>query len=294
MELVSFEVETVKSRTLPFEETLILPIGDIQYGPESCDEDRLQRHIEWGVKEGAYFLGMGDYCDFGSPSNRRRLRSDLAKGTLYESSPFDEVAQNHLERLGKILEPTKGRWLGLLQGHHYWEFEDGTTTDTRLCQFLDAPYLGTCAFVQITFAPEERRSNRGDPSFTIWCHHGEGSGQTQAAPINRLEHIIKTFEADVYLIGHHHKKATVKVQRTSPIFAKRGGRNKLTHKNLILASTGGFLKGYMEGSSKHGRAQGSYVEAGMLTPVALGGVAIWARPRYFGKGYSNVDLDISI
>lgn len=297
MELHQVEVKTLKSKTLPWmEEAVIVPLGDIQFGTEACDVDRLKRHVEWGSKQpNAYYLGMGDYGDFASPSNRGLLRSLTEQGKLYDTAEdiLDEGAQEHTEELAEILAPTKGKWLGMLEGHHYWTFGDGSTSDTRLCKLLDAPFLGTCAIVRVVFdAPKHKER----PHLHIWAHHGVGSGQLQSAPLNKLERLANAWEdVDVFLMGHQHKKSTAIIQRLRPRFGLPGGaqkNNRLDHRCVYLAGTGSFLRGYHVGSKRGGRPKGGYVEAKMMTPVALGGVVLYVRPRN-SNGYTSVDINIS-
>lgn len=299
MELTSVPVNTQASKTLPMEETIIMPISDVQYGVAACDVDRFKRHIQWGVDHGAYYLGLGDYVDFASPSNRSLLGRAIAGGELYDTvtHALENQAEETLDELEDILAPTIGRWLGLTTGHHGWQFQDGTNTDMRLAGYLQAPYLGDCGIVNIQFAltPEMKQNHRTRPSFSIWAHHGRGSGQLQSAPLNKLERMAAAWDGvDVFLMAHHHKKVSTKLQRVRPVFG-RNGRHKLVHRNVILAATGGFLKGYMAGNTDGGgRPAGTYVEKGMLTPVALGGTVLWARPRHDHDGYATVDLDISL
>ena len=299
MELSTIEVKTQKSFTLPFEETLIMPIADIQYGATACDIDRFKRHIAWGVEQkNAYFIGLGDYVDYASPSNRNRLKAMIKAGELYDTaeSLIDQAAQEHLEELTEILAPTKGRWLGLLSGHHYWEFADGTTSDMRLANYLQCAFLGTCAIVNIRFSsPKVIKEKRGQPNFNIWLHHGVGSGTLQSAPLNKLERMAAAWDnVDVFLMAHHHKKVSAKIQRIKPRFYP-SGKHDLVHRNIIIAGVGGFLRGYMAGQTDAtGRPKGTYVEQGMMTPVTLGGVVIWARPRYDHQMVGTTDLDISL
>ena len=148
----------------------------------------------------------------------------------------------------------------MVKGHHTWEYTDGTTSDTRLCQFLDAPYLGTAGMVEVKFKDKtvnDERRHRKSPSFRIWLHHGTGSGKFQASPLNTLEHLQASFdEVDVFLMGHQHKKAAAKKQRLRPVFYP-SGKHKLEHRNIILACTGGFLKGYTAGRKRAGVPQGA-------------------------------------
>jgi hypothetical protein len=70
------------------------------------------------VEQGAYFIGMGDYIDFMSPSNRARFQNAGLYDTTVKS--VDDKARSLVEDLWlKALKPSKGRWLGLLEGNQY-------------------------------------------------------------------------------------------------------------------------------------------------------------------------------
>lgn len=299
MEVIQAKIATTKSLYLPLDEAILMPIGDIHYGGggdnDPCDVDRLKRRLDWGMNRGAYFLGMGDYIDVASPSNRNAL----VKAGFYDSMQqlIEDAGSRLLDRLLDVLKGTEGRWLGLLEGHHYFDFEDGTTSDVRLCQALKAPFLGDCAFVQLVFRyPESKTASHHDRQrahATIWCHHGMGGGRLAGAPLNVLEHIIKVFDADIYLMGHQHKKVAAPLDRIYINWHERSP--VLHHRRIILACTGGFLKGYMQGSKNRGRAQGTYVEQRMLSPTALGGLTIYIRPRRDTTGSKDrYHLDLGV
>ena len=147
-----------------------MTVGDIQYdGPDgAADMPRLKRYLEWGVKNDCWFVGMGDGVDFLSPSNRERLQA----AGLYDTGKtiIDRAATSLEDDLLDVLLPTRGRWLGWLQGHHYYVHLDGTTSDTRICKALDAPFWGDCAIQRITF----REEGGGSTVFKMWAHHGHG------------------------------------------------------------------------------------------------------------------------
>lgn len=292
MEITEFQPKTVAAWALPMSEVRILPIGDIQFGAQGCDLERLKAHIDWGMQNDCYFLGMGDYLDVASPSNRRML----SQVTLYDSvrEMMDNKMEDELKNLLRILLSTKGRWLGLVSGHHYWEFGDGTTTDTRLAQALDTKYMGDGAAVSILrFQYAGKKGRKNAALAKIWYHHGVGSGQTAGAPLNRLEHIAKTFYADIYLMAHHHRKVSTKMPFIDYEAGPKGAIT-FTSRNRILACTGGFLKGYdLETKNPLGQPAAGYVEKAMLTPTALGGVMLSIRPR-IRSGRVLVDVDISL
>jgi len=268
MKLSPIAVEAIRKKALPFEHVQIVCLGDIHYGAEGCDVRKLRHDLAEAQERNSFYLGLGDFVDFASPSNRGRLGGMTAEGTLYDSAQdlINDAAEETVNELTDILQKTKGRWLGMIEGHHYWTFPDGTTSTQRLCQNLDAPYLGVCAYVLVEFPFPGARVAPG--RLAIWCHHGHGGG------LNKLEHVVKTFDADIYLIGHMHRLVSARIQRLSPLWGIKGGRPRLQQRDMILACTGSYLRGYIEDDER-----GSYVERKMLAPFALGNLTIQVRPR---------------
>ena len=254
-------------KVMPNESVTLMPIGDAQVGVEAADLKRLKSHVEWGFhKKHALFLGMGDYVDMASPSNRRTLKAAGLYDTVTEA--LQVKAQEDIKTFLQHTEYTKGAWLGLLQGHHYMDMADGTTSDMKIAEALRAPFLGDAAIVRIIF--DKHKDVDGLPlKADIWCHHGRGGGVGAAAPISLLEKTARGFDADIYLMGHQHKKVATPIDE---MFWSRDGR--MLHRTKLLACTGSFLKGYLANSMSEGRAGGTYVEKGMMTPVSLGGIVI--------------------
>lgn len=224
---------------------------------------------------------MGDYIDVASPSNRSNIKSI----TLYDSiEDLLEQGTNRLvEEFLDIVKGTEGRWLGLLEGHHFFEFRDGTTSDTKIASILKAPFLGTSCFLRLRF-------NRGGSrhSLVIWAHHGAGGGMKQSAPLNRLENIVTGFDADIYLMGHQHKKVPALI---SQLYMTDNIPHRLKERTKYIASTGGFFQGYKQGSKVGNKVRGSYVEKKMYPPTALGTIIIRVKPCHQAREDS---LKISI
>lgn len=284
MEIIDFMPRTLRARHLPWQPLHVMALGDIQFGAEACDVDRLRRHIEWGMQRGARFLGMGDMHDMLSPSNRQRLRG----AALYDTAQqlIEEWYLAHLEGLKRILEPTRGRWIGLHEGHHFLEFSDGSTTDTRLAEWLGAPFLGTSAITRLTFKDDAVHRS---VSAHIWSHHGEGSGATMAAPFNKLEKISGSIDADVYFMGHYHRAGVVLTDR---LYVAGAQRPRLRHRTRALVATGSFLRSYLQGSRVEGRARGTYVEQGLLPPTALGNSLVTITPVH-RDDWDTVTLEVA-
>ena len=294
MELSS--VEHLTNKPLPWKETLIIPIGDIQLQQQRdvVDLDRLKEVVAYGVKNNAWYIGMGDFIDMESPSNRRKLRESGFYDSVVDA--LDAKAEELEEEIQKILKPTVGRWLGLLEGHHYHVHQDGTTTDQHMANFLKAPFLGTCAYINLTFKPNNASAAKS--KVLIWAHHGRSGGKLLSSPLNQLEHVVKGFDADIYLLGHHHKAVAGKVARMYAQFNTKVGY--LKNKEMIIACTGSFLKGFMEGAKRDGRPGGLYPEAAMMNPLALGVIKLWIRQTYkklLGQergGINTIEMNVEV
>jgi hypothetical protein len=128
--------------------------------------------------------------------------------------------------------------------------------------------------------PENEKGTGNTGTVNIWCHHGMGNGVSPAAPINKLNQILPDWEADIFLIGHMTKQATAATNRIYPSWTKgKRGFAKLRHMDKFLVGTGGFGKGYIERSSQGKIPRGTYVEAGMMRPAALGCPMIRIYPQ---------------
>ena len=269
IEILDFSPKTSKLKRLPWEPIKLMPLGDIQSGVDSCDLDLLAKRIDRGVREGALFIGMGDYLDVASPSSRAKLKAGGFYDSVWET--LDDAMLHHESDLMRILEPTIGRWLGLLEGHHTYEYQNGSTTDINLCRQLGTDFLGSCSMIRLRFDD----GNRHSVDCVIWAHHGVGAGVSAAAPVVKLERVVEWADADLYLMGHQHKRAAAAIPR----FYMVGNKNPtVVARERLLVGTGSYLKGYMKGSVSGGRKGGTYVEKAMMRPVSLGSPLITIIP----------------
>jgi hypothetical protein len=279
VELVTWEVPHRQSDKRPI---TVVPIGDIQWagkrGPTALDV--LRRTIDKALDENAYFLGMGDMIDFMSPSNRQRLKG----AALYDSAEdvIDDKAMELTHEIYELaLKPTKGRWLGMLEGHHFTQLKSGDTTDMRLCAMLDAKHLGTSAYVRLQFQIDTSRLN-----VVLWAHHGTGGGATAAAPLNKLERAAFGWEgADIFVMGHTCKMPATRIQRPYPRWHGKGAPD-LVHRDILLVNSGGFARSYIVGNRQGQVPRGGYAEMGMMNPVPLGApfIRIQAHRSDVGDG----------
>lgn len=274
---------------MPWAPLVLAPLGDIQWNgdPEEIALDALKRHIATAVAKNAWFIGLGDYIDFASPSNRAKLAAaELYDGPL---KTLDDIAHRLVDEVYEILKPTKGRWLGMLEGHHFYQFRSGMTTDMKLAEMLGTKFLGTSAYIGLQLGGTGASHNR--ISVHIWAHHGRGSGKAHA-PIMKLENLAPYWDADVFLIGHMTKMAAAPINRIYAEFSAGDG-GRLRHRKISLVGTGGWSKGYMAGATQGGVSRGNYVERGMMNPVCLGAPLLYLRPKRNSRGKVAKAIEIT-
>lgn len=283
MEVHEAEIRVKTESPMSWGDMTIFPIGDLQYGAQGVALDDFRRHIKRGLNLNAYFVGMGDYGDFMSPSNRSRL----AAAGLYDwtQDAIDDLARLHMEKLCNVLKDTKDKWLGMLSGHHFYDFPDGTNSDQQLCRILNTRYLGDCASINLKF---KREKAHGYSKVMLWLHHGSGSSQTLAGPLPKLERLAGRWpDVDIFLVAHYHRQLGI------PLPKMRYINHKWVARDSRLVLTGGWLRGYTEGSTVGARPGGSYVERAMMPPLSIGAPIIHLMPTH--KQYTDyVRVEVTI
>lgn len=257
----------------------IYPINDVQIGGKGVDLKGFQAHIDDALADPlARFCGVGDYTDGVSPSNRKYLLTGFVRGDLYDTAKdmLDDSGKRQANEFLDIVRPTRGKWDFLQQGHHYWEYaQDGRirTTDDDIAEALRCPNLGNeTAIISYQF-------KSGRP-LRMFVTHGQGSGESFAAPINQLEKQMRAFTADIYLMGHHHKlvaAGAVKLDESPE------ADTMLAATDARLVAAGSWLRGFLPGES-------TYAEEGMMVPLVTGAPIINATRRKDGTYKVRVTL----
>lgn len=248
------------------QEVLIAPIGDIQYDGLTghLAEKHLADHMARCVGNNAYYVGLGDYIDLASPSNRKRL----AHADLYDTAVDvlrAKARELTLAVYDQYLAQTTSRWLGMVSGHHYFDLGKGETTDTVLASMLDAPFTEAVHYIRLQFTDSGSRSGKVD----ILALHGMG---TAAGLLNRLRRMSGHFpQVDLFLAGHCTAR---RVDSWAGIFpVERGEEITLRDKPVWAVLGGGWSRAYQEGST-------GYVEQAFLPPVTLGAPLVTVIPRW--------------
>ena len=240
----------------------IIPFGDIHRFAPLCDNEKWFEFIEWARnKPNCLFLGMGDYFDFMSYSERKATAQ-----VLHESSykTIEDMVLDHTNTLLDEIEFMRGKLIGFIEGNHYGLLQSGITTTQYMCEKLKAKYLGVSSFIRLSFSYGEKRA-----SIDIWAHHGRGASRLSGGSINTVEQMSNIGEANIYLMGHDHRKSVALKTRLA---LSAGSELKLSQHKILLGRTGSFLKGYVDGEP-------SYIARGAMSPTDLGTLKIELTPK---------------
>jgi hypothetical protein len=254
---------------------IIMPIGDVHYGIDAFPRDLFIKYLQWGMERGAWFLGMGEYLDFTSQSQRAILQ------TLRDSTRknLDDMVRQLADEYIEMISFTKGRWLGILRGDHTHIFLNGRNVDQYIAQKLETKYLGFNAHLCIY--PKNIKDENA--ATYIYAHHGVGTSRTIGGQFTRLEDIANGFrDLDIVMMGHCHSKGTIPLDRQC---LTRNGIHY--HRTIYFVRTGSWLRGYVSHEPFNTDApailsEPSYIEQRAYKPAALGGIVIFL-------GYTQVE-----
>ena len=260
----------------------IAPLGDIQWNgdPDDVDCGGLERHIQRALDAKAWFVGHGDYIDFASPSSRARLMSSGAYDGPMQK--LDDVALELVDQVyNRFLKPTKGRWAGMLEGHHFWQLKDGTTTDQTLCRLLGTTHLGTEAGIEW----QVPLSRTALTSFQTWHHHGWGAGE-ESNLILKLKKVAADWDGvSACFMGHMTKMASTVIPKLRMVFSP--AHAAVVERRVLLVGTGGWNKGKVVGRRDGLVPRGGYVERGGMRPVSLGAPLVTVTTEILRRGSSD-------
>lgn len=276
-----FTVHEVRINAKVGQPITFIPFGDVHRDSDMHAESEWKEFLEHAKKKkNAIFLGMGDYTDGISTSERQVI----GNGALHDTTTktLEVFYKGVVKKLAGELAFMKGRLIGLLGGNHFVSFKDGSNSDNHLCTALDAKFLGVCSFIRLTIDC----GNNHVATLDIFAHHGKGGGQTPGATFNTLEKMLAGADADIYLMGHDHRKGCI--PSTPRIRIVRNAQNgfAVRAREPWLGRTGSFLKAYEPDQVSYN------VDVGR-PPCALGFIEFELTPmRKNEDGYSHVKVKI--
>lgn len=258
----------------------LIPFGDIHRDSDMFAHGHWEEFLAYcKAQKNALFLGMGDYCDGVSTSERIVLSDsnlhDTTKKTLKDV--YRGVSKTLVNELGFM----RGRVIGMLGGNHFYDFGD-QTTDHLIAASLGAKYLGVCGFIRLSI---KIANTHKSTTLDVFAHHGKGGGATPGGQFNTIEKMANTADADIYLMGHTHGKGCLPSSPRLKLINTKSGV-EVRERTPWLGRTGSYLKAYEQGRASYN------VDAGR-SACALGWIEFEITPlRIVKDGKDLIELRI--
>lgn len=236
----------------------LYPLGDIHAGTVFCAEDAIRHQVEVIRRDPhALWVGMGDYCEFITPKDKRWDEAAVAKWV-----DRGDVAHSQEQWVINLLKPIRHKCIGLLTGNHEQSIRLASNQDVykHICEALGVERLSYSCMVRVVFS----RGGETQGSFAVDCHfeHGSGAAQTPGGVTQRLVRMFNDYIADIYAMGHVHR---IKIENYAPLGLTGRGNLAIKAKPKAGAMTGCWFKTYHDND-----AQPSYGEMKAYSPNVIG------------------------
>lgn len=267
-----------------FNEDFFIPVfSDVHRYAYNCDVNGWMRFLDYCKRlqkdnpGRVMYLGLGDYDDLGSESERRKLMHSEFHDTTYDS--LDDYMDNRTKQFSDEIAFMKGKTIGLVEGNHHYRFASGDTSTMRLCKYLGTKYLGGISIIRLDFV---YKGNKGGKRATvdIYAHHTAGSkggGRKAGSSLNKLEEMSEVWDVDITIAGHDHK-----MNAGFPVRMFLDKHMNVKQRDILLVRTGSFQKGWIPGKA-------GYVPTFNGKPNFLGCPVIKLTPT---RTYDNASKDL--
>jgi hypothetical protein len=266
--------------------------SDIHWLAKACAEKEVIKQRDEILNDPfTFWIGGGDYGEFIGFGDAKRFDPDAVSPRV-KVKDLARLGKMTYEQIRDLFEPIKHKCLGLIVGNHEKQYMRRLQQEDLhgwLCTELGVADLGYSCFMDVVFQRARGHikalGERGDATlpilmgeslpktnhshsdtFRIWCHHGAGAAQTKGGKINRLTSFMRSFDADIFFMGHVHDQMGA---RLTPLCAN-DACDKITHRTKLGIISGSYLKTYAQGVTTYGEQKG-------YEPTTLG--AAWAMIR---------------
>jgi hypothetical protein len=250
----------------------IYPLGDQHCSSRGHDAGRYKETLaECRRDSAALFLFMGDEHDLASFSERRAIRAaGLHESTLHD---LDQRALDKCREFVAAHAWMTGRVLFALQGNHYWQFSsddesagvrEGMTSTQGIAAQLKTTWAGWLTYCRLYM--HSTSSTR--TSIDIVASHGKAGGKLIGTAYNQVAELRSIFPAaDIYLMGHDHKRGAVPDSSLYLSESHAGSVGTIKQRRQWMCRTGSYLRGYVPNES-------GYVVGRLLRPAELGNIRL--------------------
>jgi len=236
-------------------------LGDIHAGTIHFAENELKAKVQEIKKDpAAFWIGMGDYAEWITPSDPRWDPSQRVVADWVEP---DNIATSQERYVVSLLEPIKKKCVGLLYGNHEESIRkhNHNNVQKNICEALGVPNLGYSCFVRFAFS---RENSTEQHSVIGHFEHGSGNCVTKGAKLNKLRRSMESFDADLYGYAHMHDVIT-----DSKPYLTLNAVNRIWAADKVGAVTGCWLRTYTQGNTSSYGEQKGYPPGKIGCPVFI-------------------------
>lgn len=247
----------------------IVHSSDAHIGAGNIDETLAQKVVK-RIKEDdhCYWIETGDCCELITRTDPRFEAGDAPP--WFDITMLRDPVKHQVARYAQIFGPVADKCLAIVSGNHEDSIHKHHDRDVyeEICDSMGLPTerrFGSGGFLRLRFVSGEKVYWR----VTLFLHHGTASGKSKASVINELDKLPKAYQADVYCVGHAHKKV-----------AFTDGRAKMddvTGRLVVDKVAYSAAGSYMLSITEH--ANGRYNERKLMYPQDRGPVEIRLYPN---------------
>lgn len=252
-------------------------ITDVHLGHAACHEAMLRADIERIAADPfATWGGGGDLIDAINHKDPRFSLSSIAPWARERQ----DILDTQIRRLVELLTPIAGKCIYMLTGNHEEAVHQhiGIDVHHRIASAIAGAKgcdvseiaLRWEGFIVLTFRRGTPESYGGTRSLVMYAHHGAGGGRKKGGDALRAEEVMGRYDADVYLLGHRHKRDVYTLQVIRP-----HGRGVSYHERLCIWG-GGYLNGVLD--DKGDVPAPHYPASKQLFPITPGIVPLLIKP----------------
>jgi predicted phosphodiesterase len=227
----------------------LFPLSDLHYGDPNTDTEAFEHFCGMILdKPNRYIVSIGDNINNNTKSS--------------VGSVYDDICSPRKQKkwIVERLNPLKDRILVMLDGNHEYrstkDVDETISYNIANALGIEGVYAEDEAVLKITFG--KKQENGKARCFTVYCTHGSGGGKRPGSTVNNIEMLALSIDADIYIIGHAHKR----------IAYKNSFRRIDTHNNSILTRERLFVV------SSSWVDYGGYAARKMMNPSAKGSVPV--------------------
>jgi len=268
MKAFQFTIE-MTSRALTDAYT-ILHNGDEHIGAKNSDE-KLQRYVVDRVKNDnqCWWITSGDPCEYIQRNDPRFESGNIPDWFTF--GMMSDPVKYQIQRYTDIYSPIGDKCLASTLGNHDFSLMKYNSRDvyTELWDSMKLPKerrFGIDGFLRLRFV----YAGKVFWKQTIYIHHGVAGGRNKSAIMNELERMPQLAEADVYCLGHAHKK----IVSSDEYSAMDSVTNRIVRRRRYYSATGSYVSGVSQDDEI-----GSWAERMHFYPQALGPIEIKFYPN---------------